>query len=505
MERGSSRDSGQGQGSLTRVLATTVLGTLLPGTGLLVAGRRKTGAAVLTGFALLVGGGAYIAVTSPQTFLRWSVQPEALLAFGVALPALGLLWALTIVATYRSARTARAPFSHRLVGSVTVIALVAAIALPYTVAGRYALVQRSVIEDVFDNAHVPMSQGMPAGVPNPSSGIAPTPSPTSAAPAATVVPTTSRRSATRSPVRTPADRWKGRTRVNVLLLGGDGGPDRVGVRTDTVIVASINTRTGDIVLLSLPRNLQRIPFQRGSVLAKAYPHGIYDGPGDPLEWMLTAVYHNVPRAHPGLLTGKDPGAQATKLAVAGALRMKIDYYALVNLKGFVRLVDALGGINVDVNNRVAIGGEEAAGLRPHSWIERGPDQHLDGFNALWFARGRYGASDWDRMERQRCVIKAIVDRASPVRLLTRYEPLARTAKQILTTDVPTDMLPAFVDLALKAKDADLTAVTFTSELIKPARPDYTQIRALARDAIRDSGKGRPSGGIDSLSKVCAYH
>jgi polyisoprenyl-teichoic acid--peptidoglycan teichoic acid transferase len=484
-------------------VGTTVLGTILPGSGLFLAGRRKTGAAVLLAFALLVGGGVWFAVASPQTLLRWSVQPDALLAFGIGLPVLGCLWVLMVVATYRSAQAARPSLAHRLVGSATVVVLVAAVFLPYVVAGRYALVQRSVIEAIFVDQHVPAAHEVPA-LPDPRSGIAPTPSPSSAEPVATSVPTTPRRSATRAPTPTPADPWQGRTRVNVLLLGGDGGPDRVGIRTDTVIVASINTRTGDIVLLGLPRNLQRIPFQRGSVLANAYPNGIFDGPGDPLEWMLTAIYHNVPSQHPGLLTGRNPGAQATKLAVAGALRMKIDYYALVNLKGFVRLVDALGGITVDVNNKVAIGGEEAAGLRPHGWIKRGPDQHLDGFHALWFARGRYGASDWDRMERQRCVIKAIVDRASPVRLLTRYEALARTARQILTTDVPTDKLPDIVDLALKAKDADLTAVTFTGDLIRPSRPDYAKIRTMARDAIRASGKGRQTRGTDSLDRACAY-
>ena len=499
MDRSGATWTGPPRRSLARVLATTALGTVVPGAGLVVAGRRKAGVAVLCTFALLVGACVYFVVASPRTLLHWSVQPAALLLIGIALPTIGGLWALTVVATYRSVRTTPVSLGQRVVGSVTVFLLVAAVAFPHVMAGRYALVQRSVIEDVFAAPPVPSPSAAPSIADHaPRGSRVPA---TSSTPAPTPTPTPTPRT---EPTEEPGDPWAGRTRVNILLLGGDGGPDRVGVRTDTVIVASVNTRTGDMVLLSLPRNLQRIPFQRGSVLAKAYPGGIYAGPGDKLEWMLTAIYHNVPLQHPGLLRGPHPGAEATKLAVAGALRMRIDYYALVNLKGFVRLIDALGGITVNVNGRVAIGGEEAAGLRPHSWIRRGPHQQLDGFKALWFARGRYGASDWDRMERQRCVIKAIVDQASPLRVLSRYESLVKSSRDLLTTDVPTDMLPAFVDLALKAKDADISAVTFTNDIIHPANPDYAHIRALARNALRANGNATQPD-VDSLAKACAYH
>ena len=57
------------------------------------------------------------------------------------------------------------------------------------------------------------------------------------------------------------------------------------------------------------------------------------------------------------------------------------------------LVDALGGITVNVNERVAMGGISSAHIPPKKWIEPGPRQHLDGRRALWFARGRYGADE----------------------------------------------------------------------------------------------------------------
>src|SRR3954462_11779733 len=99
------------------------------------------------------------------------------------------------------------------------------------------------------------------------------------------------------------DPFGNKKRVNVLLLGGDGGVGREGVRTDTVIVASINTDTGETTLFSLPRNLENLPFPPGSPLAEAYPDG-FEGDGES-ESLLNAVYRNGPEAHPDILGPTD--------------------------------------------------------------------------------------------------------------------------------------------------------------------------------------------------------
>ena len=482
--------------SFRAALGLTVLGVILPGVVLWIAGRRRVGGVVNVLVLASCAALAYLVANERLTLLHWAVQPRALLVVTAALFGLALVWTALIVATYRSVRPATATIPQRLLGSVVVGVLTLAVLTPLAVGGRYALTQRDLIQTVFaappsanDNAgnsadDSDRASGSDTGVDTPASDQG-----------------TSRAN------RAPTDPWHGRTRVNVLLLGGDGGSDRVGIRTDTVILASIDTRTGHTVLFSLPRNLQRIPFPSGSVLAKAYPNGVFAGAGDQLEWMLTAIYENVPVAHPGLLKGPHPGAQATKLAVAGALGLHVDYYALVNLKGFESLVDALGGITVNVNERVAIGGEAEANLKPHGYIEPGPNQHMDGWTALWFARGRYGASDWDRMLRQRCVIKAIVDQANPMTFLTRYEKLAAASKQIVTTDIPAGLLPDLVDLSLKVKDAgNLTNIAFTNDVIRHvANPDYARIRSMVQTAIRENGKSQSGSSLtDDLDDVCAY-
>ncbi len=453
---------------LARALGITALGAVVPGLGLLVAGRRLLGLMVLSVFAFLVGALTYVALAGRDAAMHWLVQPDVLRVVAIALPTLGLAWVVVILATYRSLRPRHTTLAQRVLGYGLVGALVLVTIAPLGLGGRYALIQKGLVEHVF------------AGQDS--------------------------KSATRPANASVDDPWAGRNRVNVLLLGGDGGPDRVGVRPDTLIVASIDTRTGGTVLFSLPRNLQKVPFAPGSVLADAYPHGVYTGSGDELEWMLNSIYENVPAKFPDLLRSDHPGADATKLAISGALGIPIDYYVLVNLAGFRQLVDALGGITVNVNQRVAVGGEATAGLKPHRWIARGPNQHFDGFDALWFARGRYGADDYQRMGRQRCVIEAIIDQADPLNLLRRYEALAGTSKDILVTDIPAKLLPSFVDLALKVKRAGATSIAFTNEVIRPSDPDYAKVHRMVMKALRVISRGTTDRADDTeLRAACAYN
>ena len=86
----------------------------------------------------------------------------------------------------------------------------------------------------------------------------------------------------------------------MLLLGGDGGVGRYGIRTDTVILLSMNTRTGKTVMFSLPRNMMNAQFPEDSPLHDVYPDG-FRGDGDPAAYMLNAIYGQVPALHPGIL------------------------------------------------------------------------------------------------------------------------------------------------------------------------------------------------------------
>jgi len=266
-------------------------------------------------------------------------------------------------------------------------------------------------------------------------------------------------------------------RYNVLLLGGDAGADRTGVRPDSITVASVDAQTGRAVLFGLPRNLEDVPFPESSPMHREFPNGFTCAEH---ACLLNAVY-TYAADHPDLYPGvRDPGAQATKEAVEAVTGLKINYYALIELKSFEKLIDAVGGITLDIGQRVPIGG----GSSPvRGYIEPGRNVHLDGYHALWFARSRHGASDYARMARQKCVMRAMLNQLDPVTVLTQFNKIAGAGKQIMATDVPGSDVNSLVELALLAKNKPITSVSFTPPTIYPGSPDFAKIRQLVQTRI----------------------
>jgi LCP family protein required for cell wall assembly len=270
-------------------------------------------------------------------------------------------------------------------------------------------------------------------------------------------------------------------RYNVLLLGGDAGKGRVGTRTDSINLVSIDAGTGSSVMFSLPRNLQNVPFPAGTPAAKTNPEGYNCGN----ECLLNAIFtYGV--EHPDLFQGgTDPGTTAVKQAVEGVTGLKVNYYVLVELEGFQGMIDAMGGVTIDVKKRVPIGG----GSSPiRGWIEPGK-QKMNGKTALWYARSREGSSDYERMARQRCVMTAMAQQMDPQTLLTKFQQIASASKDLVSTDVPGGDVGTFVDLGLKGKSQKITSVQFVPPLIKPAHPDFAFIQQTVKDTIaKDEGK-----------------
>ncbi len=276
-------------------------------------------------------------------------------------------------------------------------------------------------------------------------------------------------------------------RYNVLLLGADAGASRVGLRPDSITVASIDAETGRTVLFSLPRNMEDVPFVEGSPMRQLYPDG-FTCPEHAC--MLNSVYTEAVK-HPELYPGvTDPGAQATKEAVEGVTGLTINYYAMVDLKGFEALVDAVGGITLDIHKRVPIGG----GTSPvRGYIEPGEDVTLDGADALWFARSREGSSDFERMQRQKCVMSAMLNQLDPVTVFRQFSDIAGAGEQIVRTDVGGAQVNTLIELAGKARQAPITSVSFTPPLVYPGSPDFELVRATVAHHVeaaemRDRGE-----------------
>jgi polyisoprenyl-teichoic acid--peptidoglycan teichoic acid transferase len=453
-------------GSVLHAVGWTLLSAVVPGAGFLHNRRQRLGTSVLV---VALAGALWTAVAAPHDLraaIDLALDPSRLNRAAFLTACCLAAWVAVVVGTFVVLRPRPAPRRwHLFSGSAFVGALCLVVVGPVGLVVRDAFAQAHVVQAVF----------------------------------------THNRTATRPIVR-KEDPWHGRDRVNVLLLGGDSGPYREGTRTDTMILASLDTHTGRAVTFGLPRNLMDVPFPEDSPLHEVYPEG-FTGPGDPGSWMLNAVYREIPILHPGILgASADEGADAIKEAVEGATGLNVDYYVLIDFAGFRELVDAMGGITVNVNVPVAINGQTDAGIPPTGYIEPGPDQHLDGFHALWYARGRYGADDYQRMARQRCVVNAIIDQANPVNMLRRYQALASAGSKVVKTDIPQELLSAFVQLALKAKDHRAKSVLFRSSTdFNPGAPDFTYLHQVVRKALAPPARHHHTSPAQDDTDACAYH
>ncbi|WP_285592607.1 LCP family protein [Kineosporia sp. NBRC 101731] len=441
-----------GQG-FSWVIGWTIIGSLLPGSGLLAAGRRRTGGFVLglTGAGLVALGWAALEGDPLDRVQSLVVEPGRLMIATVSIAVVATIWVLSIVITHTQLRReASLGTGQRLFSTVLVLALVIAVALPAYQLGRYALIGRDLVDAVFQDRVDAETSSVLA-----DSAL--------------------------------ADPWAGTPRVNVLLIGSDAGEDRVGIRPDTMIVASIDTRTGNTVLFSLPRNLERVPFPLGTPGNSAWPDGFDCGDA----CLLNAVWTWAEGPGSGYDDFRNPGLAATEDAIEGATGLKIDTYAMLNLKGFAEFVNAIGGLTVNVRERLPIGGDSNPASPIYrtatgGWIEIGDQQHLDGYHALWFARSRWASDDYHRMQRQRCVIAAFVSQVDPVTVALQFPKLAKAAKRNITTGIPLSDLDAWVDLSKRVQGGRVTSLPFTRQVVDVVHPDFDRVHELVERSISSS-------------------
>jgi polyisoprenyl-teichoic acid--peptidoglycan teichoic acid transferase len=428
------------------------LGTVLPGAGLL--GTRWK---VLGWLLVLVSlaAGTWVLVKAYRggllrSALDVAVRPELLQWVGVGIMVGAVLWVGSIVLTAEQSWPRRRHGGRfaRVVFAALACTLVAA---PSALAVRYLDVQSSVIDEVFVANDSPSERRDVA--------LADT---------------------------AAEDPWADVPRVNTLLIGSDAGKDRWGTRTDSMMVVSTNTKTGDTLLIGIPRNLERVPFPKDNPLHALYPNG-YDC-GD--ECLMNGIW-TLAESRADLFPGvKNPGRQSTVDVVGEITGLDINQSVVINLRGFKALVDAMGGVDVNVQQKVCVechtgtsGGIVFTGDK-QEYIEPGL-QHLDGMHALWYARSRAGSDDFSRMRRQRCVAGALMEQADPVGLLQSYPKLARAIKSNVSIDIPRAELPAWVDLALRIqKGGSIRSLPLTADVVSPGNPDFAKIRALVKKGLK---------------------
>lgn len=284
-------------------------------------------------------------------------------------------------------------------------------------------------------------------------------------------------------------------RFNILLLGGDSGADRWGLRPDSITVASIDASTGRTVLFGLPRNMLNFPFAKGSIMAEQFPRGYNCGAECELNSLATWAAD-----HKALFKGvANPGVEATASAVEGITGLKINYYAMVNLKGFQKMVDAVGGVTLNVRDSIPIGG---VGGPVTGYIKPGK-RKLNGFETLWFARSRESADDYSRMARQKCVMNAMLQQLSPKKVVLKFEKIASASEELISTDVPLSEIDRFMELALKARSQPVRTVSFVPPMINTGRPDIGKIQAAVKAAISPKKKSGTKASGKAATKAPA--
>ena len=269
-------------------------------------------------------------------------------------------------------------------------------------------------------------------------------------------------------------------RYNVLLLGGDSGKTRWGLRPDSITVASIDADTGKTVLFGLPRNLQNFPFAKASVMDEQFPDG-YTCDGCEINSLVTWA-----NDHRALFKGyANPGVEATKEAVEGVTGLKVNYYVMVNLRGFRNLVDAVGGVTLTVRDPIPKGA--IGDFDGKSYIKPGT-RKLNGEDTLWFARSRMAADDYSRMARQKCVMNAMLQQLSPKRVVLKFGDIAKASTAMVSTDIPASELDRFMELALQARGQAVRTVSFVPPMIDTYRPDIAKTKKIVEGAISPSTK-----------------
>ncbi|HHC07963.1 MAG TPA: LytR family transcriptional regulator [Actinobacteria bacterium] len=499
---------------------------VVPGLGQLLAGRRRRGLAFLAPHLVLLPTVAWLAGRGELGIARLLVTPAFLRVAFVVVVALGLWRILAIVDAWRVAGGGRG------VGVVVPVLLVVAVALPHGVVAAYELRAVRLLERVF--------------VTEPAASAATTIPEAEiddfALPEPTIVPRPARGGLIRRdgigdpeavelwhrrlqdrhapPPFVPFHERVDADRITILLAGGDAGPGRSGLRTDTMIVATLDLETGRAAIFGIPRNYGHVPlpkrFEEAFVeLERRLFPPPEPAPGEePVEWepcrcfpaQLNSLYPRTRTWRRTFQDAVDPGMEMLRRTLSYLLGLDIDYYALVDMKGFVDVVDAIGGVTVYVDKPLVT--EVSPPAEGEPWIELEVDvgyHHLDGRQALAWVRARKGSSDYTRMRRQRCMLKAVAAELDVATVLRSFPAIADAIERSVTTDVPLTLLPDLVRELGRLDLDDVVTVGLVPPYYAPERdpafnaiPDLDRIRSKVRRVLAGESGGSGSGGDECL-------
>jgi LCP family protein required for cell wall assembly len=260
-------------------------------------------------------------------------------------------------------------------------------------------------------------------------------------------------------------------RTNVLVIGIDSTPWRTTTLTDTMMVVSLDPVGRTVSIVSIPRDMVGTPLGNGDVF------------GPKLNSLMSYA-----DAHPDEFP--QGGVRALEEAVGALLGIPIHYHATIDFIGFMKIVDTMGG--VDVNVAKGFTDSEYEYGRHKGFSITAGRHHLDGLNALAYVRARKapGESDFTRAARQQEVIVALRDRATRSgSLLFQLPALLEALGDTVRTNLPVDRLPLLAVLAEEVEGDAIVRVVIRFPLVGGARNEYGSVQIPDLAAIRAVAKG----------------
>ncbi len=260
--------------------------------------------------------------------------------------------------------------------------------------------------------------------------------------------------------------WTPSARINILVLGLDRRPwepEGSSFRSDTMFVASIDTHANRMQMLAIPRDMWA-----------DIPYG--DVPGVWAQNKINAAYaYGQVYKYPGL------GPAASVAAVEHNFNIDIHHYVVIDWVGFVSLIDAMGGIDVDVPERISDFGTDVLDAFPNNTVEPGL-QHMDGERALGYSRVRTDG-DLKRIERQQVVIRAVARKAVSLGYLTKIPELWAAYNQTFRTDIDNAMIPGYALLGAKLDLENIETFSLGSTMYGALSEDGQLILLPNRDEM----------------------
>lgn len=485
------------------------LSFVLPGLGQVYAGAVRRGLiwaiptlALLVGAVMLLGGGV-------DGLIELATNADKLIGLVVLNLAFFLYHVAAMLDAYALVRSGRSWTGGAAVQRGAQGALAGLLVLTLLLHGLptvAALWGNSVLDRLFpDRSDVipivsfepeptddePSEAPSPTASPTPTQAAAGSPSP-SVGPSGSPGPTSSGPPASYPPLATP---WG--ERLDILLIGSDAGPGRTGGRTDTMIVLSVDIATGKAAFFGFPRNKDHVPLPEdasGQPVSNRY----FTDPADRLyQGMLSAIWRRAYQDPTSYYTpqGACPAGtpdqteclrvarayRATAAAIQNLAGVQIDGIISVNLEAFRELVDAVGGVWIDVPYRIHDEDYPAGdGVSPRVIDIKAGCRHLDGIYALAFARSRHQADDYQRMARQQLVLQAVRRQFDPLAMIPRLPELLDIAAANLYTTFSRDQLGLLAQVAARVDADRMYRVTFGGTSRYPMLLDKTQLKRIRR-------------------------